>query len=705
MRARLPASGRGRRTSQRDAVKTLLIQEGGEEGAARLFLASRGCEVVLCRSLAEAERVPESAPFEWVIVDVGDRLGAEAFCRRWRALGFRQKASFILCGLEPAESKAAGEILSAGADDLFLRPLSLSELAIRWTTAVRQRQLREEWASREEALNTRAQQQVAVAALGQCALSEDLPTLIDLVNRFILYTLEVEFCSLLEFTEDAKSLRWVAGFGWPEEQVGRLLAPPPATSVIGRTLSGEDLLVEDLAQDPRGFTPDFLTEQGVVSAISVAIKGKERGVFGALGAYTSRRKHLADDDLRFLEGLANVLGGAMERRHTEAEVRRHQDQVQHLQRLESVGQLAAALAHDYNNVLTVIHGHVTLALGASSLPPKIEVSLKTVLEAVERASRLTRQLLSFSRKQSMEPEPMDLNAAIADMAKLLDRVLGKGIRLEIHSCATLPTIHADSGLLDQVLMNLAVNARDAMPNGGKLLISTSVLTLPSQSTRTHPDAQAGEFVCLTVADTGCGMDEGTLRRIFDPFFTTKPPDKGTGLGLSTVYGIVKQHQGWVEVESQPGLGSTFRVLLPSVGTTPAARETAGDPEGASAQRTVLLVDNESGMRQVTRVLLEDLGCEVAEATSAQEAFGIWSQEKSHLRILVTDFVLPDGLTGLELAERLRQDNPNLQIVLTSGYRAEEMHKHFCARSGFYFIQKPYGKEALAKTLRACFNPK
>jgi len=402
--------------------------------------------------------------------------------------------------------------------------------------------------------------------------------------------------------------------------------------------------------------------------------------------------------------VANVLGAAVERRRHEAEIQKHQSQVQHLQRLESVGQLAAGLAHDYNNILTVIHGHVTLALGDPKLQPKVASSLKVVLEAVERAANLTRQMLSFSRKQALQPQTVDLNAATASIGRLLERVLARKVVLKIEPSPDTPLVHADPGMLDQVLMNLAVNARDAMPNGGTLLISTGLVQIDGPDARRHPEVRPGKFACLKVTDTGCGMDEATLRHIFDPFFTTKEPGKGTGLGLSTVFGIVKQHQGWIEVESEPGRGTTFRIFLPSLPEPPPAPAPAPPPVHAKTPpETILLVEDEPTLRQLARLLLEDLGYGVMDAASGQQALDVWKEHKAQIDAILTDLVLPDGVTGFELADRLQHERPNLKIIFTSGYSADEVKRNLPPRRSFQFVQKPYQSESLGRAIRACLD--
>ena len=287
----------------------------------------------------------------------------------------------------------------------------------------------------------------------------------------------------------------------------------------------------------------------------------------------------------------------------------------------------------YNNVLTIIHGHVTLALGDSHLPPRLAASMKTVLDAAERAAGLTRQMLSFSRKQTMQTAPLDLNAVIENLVKLLDRVLGRDVRLVKELAPGLPAIEADAGMLDQILMNLAVNARDAMPQGGKLVIGTGVVEIRGPPQRRPPGRFRRRLYLLKCPGYRLRDRPSTMRRIFDPFFTTKPPGKGTGLGLSTVYGLVKQHRGWVEVESALGKGTTFRAFFPESWQSVAAAVQAGRNgicrpcEPAVRCPLFLPVEDEANLRELTRVLLEDLGYDVVEAGTGEQALENWGRGK------------------------------------------------------------------------------
>jgi two-component system, cell cycle sensor histidine kinase and response regulator CckA len=378
-------------------------------------------------------------------------------------------------------------------------------------------------------------------------------------------------------------------------------------------------------------------------------------------------------------------------------------QLRHAQKLESIGQLAAGVAHDFNNILTIIQGHADRLLGQFDGDRNVTEPLKLVSTAAKRGSSLTRQLLMFSRKQVMQSKVIDLNAVLANLTKMLHRLLGDDVVLESNFADRLPHVEADVGMIDQILMNLSVNARDAMPKGGRLSIATRVVSIDDAYVQQHPDARPGQFVCLQVSDTGCGMDRATLARIFEPFFTTKEVGKGTGLGLATVYGIVKQHQGWIEVISQPGAGSTFKVYFPgSDKPLEAAAERAGDDKISGGHETILVVEDEPVLRELARMILKDYNYKVLEASSGLEALQVWEKHKGRIDLLLTDMVMPQGMSGRELAERLRRQKPDLKVIYTSGYSSDVMG-HENATREIKFLQKPYPPPELAQAVRECLD--
>ena len=374
------------------------------------------------------------------------------------------------------------------------------------------------------------------------------------------------------------------------------------------------------------------------------------------------------------------------------------------QKMEAFGQLAGGVAHDFNNILAVIMGYTSLLMENDELDPAMMTEMKQVYSAGERAANLTRQLLTFSRKKQMEAHPLDLNEVIGNMTKMLGRIIGEDIKLQCNYASNLPTIEADEGMMEQVLMNLAVNARDAMAKGGRLIINTHRAVIDTAHAQGNPEARAGEFVCLSVQDTGCGMTPEIMARIFEPFFTTKGVGKGTGLGLATVFGILKQHQGWVEVESQVGVGTTFKVFLPVTPRTAAgAKSTMAQTTVRGGHETILLVEDEEALRGLTKLVLQRYGYRVLEAASGVEALSVWDQDGGQADLLLTDMVMPDGLTGRELAKKLQARKHNLKVIYTSGYSMDSEGTTFRLREAKRFLQKPYNPQRLAQAIRDCLE--
>jgi len=379
-------------------------------------------------------------------------------------------------------------------------------------------------------------------------------------------------------------------------------------------------------------------------------------------------------------------------------------QLRQAQKMESIGQLAAGVAHDFNNMLTIIQGHSSSLLARPTLPPEVVDSVQAVYFAAERAAGLTRQLLMFSRKNVMQPELLDLQKVVGNMSKMLERLLGETITLEFQPAVENPFVQGDCGMIEQVVMNLSLNARDAMPRGGRLTIGVETMIIDAAFIETHPQAHAGRFVRLRVTDTGIGMDSATLGRIFEPFFTTKDIGKGTGLGLATVYGIIKQHEGWLEVNSEPGKGSTFDVFLPASDKVPAfAEEKASAAPVAGGSETILIVEDEPVLRSMARDILEECGYRILEASSGREALDVWNQRANEIDLLLTDMVMPDGVSGADLVVQLLAGQPRLKIVFTSGYTANEVNQKMLARTRASFLAKPYTHAELAKTVRDCLD--
>ena len=380
------------------------------------------------------------------------------------------------------------------------------------------------------------------------------------------------------------------------------------------------------------------------------------------------------------------------------EHKRLEQQFLQAQKMEAIGQLAGGIAHDFNNLLMAVLGYSELVLDRVQDRPDVEADIKEIKRAGERASRLTRQLLAFSRKQLLTPQVLDLNHVVRDLQQMLTRVIGDDIRLNMVTASPLGHVKADPGQIEQVLMNLAVNARDAMPQGGTLTIETADAVLDEAFVRQYVGAEPGRYVSLVVRDTGCGMTPDVLARLFEPFFTTKGPAGGTGLGLSTVYGIIKQSGGFIAVNSTPGLGTTFAIYLPQVDEP---IESAVSPPSVSTlhgTETILLVEDDGDVRELIRKMLERYGYSVLEARDAADALRIEETQRGPIDLLVSDLIMP-GLRGPDLAQRLVRRRPAIKVLYVSGYANQVALERGSISARASLLQKPFTSRTLATKVR------
>ena len=381
------------------------------------------------------------------------------------------------------------------------------------------------------------------------------------------------------------------------------------------------------------------------------------------------------------------------------ERKRFEEQFRQAQKMEAMGRLAGGVAHDFNNLLTVILGYSELALETLRHEDPLREYLDEINAAGTRGASLTRQLLAFSRRQLLVPVIIDFNSLLAETEKMLHRLIGEDIDLVLHTATDLWPVKVDPGQMEQVLMNLVINSRDAMPRGGKLTIESANVELDETYIDAHPQAHPGGHVQISVSDTGCGMDAATRARIFEPFFTTKGVDKGTGLGLATVYGIVVQSGGHVEVYSEPGLGSTFKIYIPrDPGEAPHEKPPAQPQSPARGSETVLLVEDSEGVRSLARLALERRGYIVLEAGHPHEALRLLEKLPDPVHILVTDVVMPE-MSGRQLAERLAPQWPGLKVLYISGYTDDAVVRHGILEEGTPFLQKPFTPDALTQKVR------
>jgi len=691
------------------------------------------------------------------------------------------------------------EAMHAGATDYLVKdetsPARL-ERTIRYAV-----QLNIERTLVEDELATYAQKQAAVAEIGRLALTGGkLKDLFAEAASLIARTLGVEYCKILELLPDGGTLILRAGVGWKKElPVGQATVSAGKESQAGFTLlSDEPVVVADLRTETRFSGPALLHDHGVVSGMSVIIRGRERP-YGVLGAHTASARRFATDDVNFLGTVANVLAEAIERKNAEAELRRSESQFRALfenaldavliandlgayvdanpaacallglpydeimgrtvhdfiyedstteawpsweqflkegkmggvirlrradgevvevdffatanflpgrhfsvmrnitehrkleeqlrqsQKLESVGMLAGGIAHDFNNLLTVITGYSELTLKRLDQNDPLARNIEEIKKAADRATSLTRHLLAFSRKQVLQPKVLDLNSVIMNIEKMLGRLVGEDMELRTAPGAGLGQVKADPGQIEQVILNLVVNARDAMPKGGKITIETANIYLDEAYARRHIAVQPGWYVMLAVTDTGHGIDPETQKYIFEPFFTTKEQGKGTGLGLSTVYGIVKQSGGNVWVYSEVGVGTSFKIYLPLVDEPVTAPDDEAAPaESAAGTETILLVEDEQMVRNLTRDSLKMHGYTVLEARNGEEALLISRQHEGPIHLLLTDVVMP-GLSGRELAQQLVTMRPATQVLYMSGYTDNTIVHHGILDGDIAFI--------------------
>ena len=451
---------------------------------------------------------------------------------------------------------------------------------------------------------------------------------------------------------------------------------------------------DDLAGDVRQFDRVLAGELDGYSLEKRFIRKDGQVVRATIAVRAVRRPHGPVD--YFVALLQDVT----ERRNAEEQQRSLEDQLRQAQKMEAVGRLAGGVAHDFNNMLNVILGHADLALRKSSPVDPIRRNLEQIRSAARRSADLTRQLLAFSRRQTIAPRVLDLNARMKGMESLLRRIIGEDVDLEFRLGEGLWPVSMDPSQVDQVVANLAVNARDAMPDGGRLTVETSNVTLDAAFCRMDADARPGEFLLLAVSDTGCGMDAQTIERAFEPFFTTKPEGKGTGLGLATVYGIARQNGGSVRIHSEVGGGTTVRLYLPRHLGGEAPRPVAAPPAAPErGSETILLVEDEAQLRELAREILEDLGYHVIVAATPGEAISLCEKHPGRIDLLLTDVVMP-VMNGRELSERVRALKPEIKVLFTSGYTADAIAHHGVLEPGVEFLEKPFSLSAVAEKVRA-----
>jgi PAS domain S-box-containing protein len=464
------------------------------------------------------------------------------------------------------------------------------------------------------------------------------------------------------------------GYDEPEQLIGKsdFQTQSAATAELYRA---DDKRIMEAGQAKLNYEEPQIKADGTVGWLrtsKVPLYGPDKQVIGILGTY---------EDI--------------------SERKRLEEQLRQAQKMDAFGQLAAGVAHDFNNLLTVILGNLSLLkLGLDSKVDETS-AIEQSMAASERAASLTRQLLMFGRRQVMQPKPLDLNKVVENMTKMLKRLIGEHIALEARCAPASSPVLADANMMEQVLINLAVNSRDAMPKGGKLVIEIATVTVE------HPPIEikhTGDFIKCTVTDSGAGIAPENLPHIFEPFFTTKDIGKGTGLGLATVFGIIQQHSGWIKVESVVGQGTTFHIYLPRLmGEAAAPHESPPLPSIRGGSETILLVEDEIPVRQLMHSLLTRHGYKIHEAASGMEALKLWPALRDKVDLLVTDMVMPDGMAGHELADKLLAEKPALKVIYCSGYTNAAFSENSALRNNPNFLEKPFGPQKLLQRVRDCLD--
>lgn len=536
-----------------------------------------------------------------------------------------------------------------------------------------------------------------LAQLGRLAVdTRDLQVMLDHVPTIAAQALEVDVAMVLLLESSRLEFRVASGVGMvPGEEVGARLPSHPHSPPGFVFAEGRPVTVADYREERRFTVPQSYLDAGLVSALAVPFY--DRGRFtGVLTVRSREARRFGDEELRFLESLSNLLATSLQRLQTE-------EALNHAQRLESVGQLTGGIAHDFNNLLTIIQGNLQVLeeLPAIAQDAYAQQLVAAAARASRRGAELTGKLLAFSRRQMLQPNAVDTGALLQSLTDMLRRTLDQRIAITVDTAPGCPPVLADPGQLESALLNIAINARDAMPEGGTLHFRTEACgALPPEvrSEAGGPDAH-GRFVAISIADSGAGMTEEVRERAFEPFFTTKEAGRGTGLGLSTVYGFVKQSKGAVWIATRPGAGTTVTLYLPQLDdAAPAHAEEAAGPQALPPGLRVMLVEDDAEVRKVVQAFLHALGCTVATAANAEEALLAMDGEAQPFDVLLSDIALGPGMRGTRLATEAKRRFPRLAILLMSGFSSELLEADRDALQGWELLRKPYARADLARAL-------
>ena len=546
----------------------------------------------------------------------------------------------------------------------------------------------------------RARYSEHLAQLGRLAVdTRDLQVVLEHVPKIIATALQVEVAMVWLLDSNRLEYRLASGVGLVAgEEIGTRVANRPNTPPGFVFAHGRPVVVPDYRLEHRFAVPRGYLDAGLVSALAVPLSDRGR-VIGMLSVRSKESKRFGDEEVRFLESLSSLLATSLQRVQTE-------EALNHAQRLESVGQLTGGIAHDFNNLLTVIQGNLQVLeeLPALAQDSYAQQLLGAAIRASRRSAELTGKLLAFSRRQVLQPSAVDTHALLHSLADMLRRTLDQRIRIEIDTAPGCPPLVADPGQLESALLNIAINARDAMPEGGTLRFRTEVCgalptALHGQRNDPHGDASA-RFVAVSIADSGTGMSEEVKERAFEPFFTTKEAGRGTGLGLSAVYGFVNQSRGAVSIDSKVGQGTTVTLYLPQLeeaAATPIDEDELTDETIPPGLR-VMLVEDDADVRKVVHTFLTTLGCEVFTAATAEQALSALDAGAGPFDLLLSDIALGAGMRGTRLATEVQQRFPQLAVLLMSGFSSELLDADREVPQSWELLRKPYTRSELARAM-------
>lgn len=580
------------------------------------------------------------------------------------------------------------------------RTASLTELNRTLETEISERtQANEALAETQAQLSTRAVQQSAVVELGRVALEgDDLSVLFEQAGALVAETLEVEYAAIFEPDPECKDLLLWSGGGWRSGLVGNASVTAGLETPTGYCFStGETVVVEDAALEKRFADLKLFSVHHLMSGTCVAIEGHNE-TYGVLAAYTSDFRPILGEDIHFLMAVANVLSVAIERHRAKTAHDELTEQFHQAQKMDAIGQLAGGVAHDFNNILMTIDGYTRIAQKSPILAETAEDALERVLVATEKAAGLTNQLLVFSRKQSVDARVVEPNSILPGLDTLLRPLLGESVRLDVAPLSEKAFVETDVAQFTQALVNLAINARDAMPDGGGISISLNLFETDAEFIVKHPELLPGPYLRVDVEDHGEGIDEAMIESIFEPFFTTKEAGKGTGLGLAMVCGFVDQSKGAIDVESTVGKGTTFSIYLPTTEELAEKIPELDERVYGSKGETILLAEDDEALCDLIRRTLESLGYTVLSANDGFEALERETEYEDRIDLVLTDVVMPN-LGGVELASTIRKTRPDMAVLFMSGYPSRGMAKQIDLPEDVPLVSKPCPPARLARAVR------